>query len=503
MPDAKCSFSGCNWSTGEDDVAIVVERLKIHALEHAIPAQQQPAADTHRQKPPKLNRPSISKGISEEDWSTVSRKWDIFKSSTNIPQDQLSTQLWQCCDEELTSELFRDIPNISTIGEANLLASIKQLAVLSVATCVRKTELFSLRQERDQRIRSFAAKVKGKAHTCAFSKKCGTPTCTQNVDYTDDIVKHVLLAGIVDEDIKREVLDLQDLDSKSLNDTISLIESKEMAARAMSAQFSGSGQNNIAAAHNKGSSTANNALRTKLAQKTNCKKCNVSMQKYKQFKPKSGPPKLREFDLCKECWDTEKQTASKDSSKPLSANAIFDQLSAVWIGGETPGDLEFAEDTSTNVLSTCDELLRESKSAIASVVQLLTSSTSAIASECEQLLDSSQLLMQKLSDQLMEIPGFVHSPALDQQCDPSITEPPAHASNGPSPPSAPAPSTDSVTEPPVNASDGPSPPSTPALPHEPAVAAITDVVLDHHIFDGTYQAGGGQNRKLSHPFSST
>ena len=245
----------------------------------------------------------------------MSRKWEIFKNSTTIPQEQLSTQLWQCCDEELTSELFRDTPNISTIGEEDLLARIKQLAVLSVATCVRKTELFSMRQDRGQPIRSFAAKVKGKAHTCAFSKPCATATCNLNVDYTEDIVKHVILAGIVDEDIQREVLGLEGLDAKSLNDTIATIENKEMAARAMSSALPAASPN-ISAAHTQPpkNTAANNALRTKLAQKTNCKKCNVSMQKFKQFKPRSGPPKLREFDMCKECWDSEKKVA-KDTTQ--------------------------------------------------------------------------------------------------------------------------------------------------------------------------------------------
>ena len=196
MPDIPCPHTGCTYTTGDNEAAIVVELLKIHALTHAVPTVP-PTAGIVRQKPPKLNRPVITKGLSEEEWSTVSKKWQIFKDSTNIPEAQLSTQLWQCCDEELTSELFRDVPNISTIAEVDLLTSIKQLAVLSVAACVRKTELFSSRQDRGQPIRSFAANVKGKAHTCAFTKKCGVTTCTTEVDYTDDIVKHVVLAGIL------------------------------------------------------------------------------------------------------------------------------------------------------------------------------------------------------------------------------------------------------------------------------------------------------------------
>ena len=41
---------------------------------------------------------------------------------------------------------------------------------------------------------------------------------------------------MVDEAIKKDILGHSDLDAKSLNDTITLIESKEMAERAISAR---------------------------------------------------------------------------------------------------------------------------------------------------------------------------------------------------------------------------------------------------------------------------
>ena len=48
------------------------------------------------------------------------------------------------------------------------------------------------------------------------------------VSYTDDIVKYVLISGISDEDIKKDVPECDDLDNRSLNETISVIKSKEM-----------------------------------------------------------------------------------------------------------------------------------------------------------------------------------------------------------------------------------------------------------------------------------
>ena len=430
MPSVDCPFTGCTYNTGENDAAILVELLKIHTLDkHPAPVQNQPPTIGNLQKPPKLARPSIAKGLTEEEWNTVERKWEIFKSSTNIPPTQLSTQLWQCCTEELTSELFRDVPNISSISETDLIASIKQLAVLSVAACVRKTELFSLKQDRGQPIRSFAANVKGKAHTCAFSKECGNAACTQNVDYTDDIVKHVLLAGIADEEIKREVLGLADLDAKSLADTITIIESKEMAARAMSSAMSGSAGNQLAASHNAPPpSRQNDNLRQKLSQKTNCKKCNVSMQKFKQFRTKTGL-KLKEFNLCKECWKVENTKKDQDS---MTTGALFDQLSGIWLDD----DDDDAEEIPTFDIEAVEELIV---------------STSLVTSECDKLLQESQSMLQKLSDRLA------------QNSSSTSSSPPMS-----SPLSASIPSLNNEDE------------------HRPlSVAVLQDIVLDHHIFDGT------------------
>ena len=40
----------------------------------------------------------------------IKRKMCNFKTSTKIPANKISNQLWQSCSEELTSELFRDAP---------------------------------------------------------------------------------------------------------------------------------------------------------------------------------------------------------------------------------------------------------------------------------------------------------------------------------------------------------------------------------------------------------
>ena len=287
MPEIGCPFPGCDYTTDDVDGALAIALLNIHALTHS---QGASTAGSSKQKPPKIERPVLSRGTTEEEWSTFLKRWKLFKQGTDIPREQLTTQLWQCCEKDLEDDLFKDIDDVREISEEDLLSSIKRLAVISTATSVRKTELLSMRQDHGQPIRSFAAKVKGKAQVCDFSKQCG---CTREVDYTDDIVKYVIISGIVDEEIKRDILGLPDLDDKSLNDTILLIENKEMAIRAMNVTSQSETTASISKTHHKQSKE----LDSKLSMKIPCQSCSKMIPR---FKLRRGKPK--EFTHCISCW---------------------------------------------------------------------------------------------------------------------------------------------------------------------------------------------------------
>ena len=91
-------------------------------------------------------------------------------------------------------------------------------------------------------------------------------------------MKYVLISGICDDDIKKDVLSYSDIDVKSLNDTITLIESKEMAVRAMSAKVS---DFSVSAATD---SKLPFGLQDKLAINSVCKGSSDQMLRYTWFK---------------------------------------------------------------------------------------------------------------------------------------------------------------------------------------------------------------------------
>ena len=188
-------------------------------------------ANSLRQKASTVDRPKVGRGISGEEWSMFTRKLDMFKASTQIGKDELPSQLLACCEPNLENTLYQNCSDLLTGNETALLVNIKDLSVIDVAETVRVTELILKKQEHGESVRSFVARLRGKAHICAFQQQCAK--CKELVRYSDHIVHWVLLAGLASLDISREVLRMTNIDSKSLPDMIALIEAKEQAEWAL------------------------------------------------------------------------------------------------------------------------------------------------------------------------------------------------------------------------------------------------------------------------------
>ena len=157
----------------------------------------------------------------------------MFKQGTALAATEVCQQLFSCCDEELGNDLLRQNADIMRSTEQTLLDSIKKFAVTPVAISVRRSDLLALRQSDGENVRSFYARIRGKAATCAYSIECSSTTCTQVVDFTDVITKDVLISGLSDEQVKMEVLGWHDLDTKIVDQTVQYVEAKEMARNAL------------------------------------------------------------------------------------------------------------------------------------------------------------------------------------------------------------------------------------------------------------------------------
>ena len=282
-----CPMDRCSFKTDDVEASVAVVMLTIHNNVHL--ATQGSSDVAARLKAPKIERPRISAGSTEETWNTFLTRWTMFKRSTGITGAESIEQLFHCCDEDLGDSILKGHPNAVTSTEDNLLQTIKKMAVIPVAISVRRADLLATKQDHGENARAFFAKVRGKASTCAYSIQCSSDDCNQVIDFTDVIVKDVVISGLADEDVKKDVLGWPDLDDKSLEDTVSFVEAKEMARDALSKGPTNAG----ISSYKKGKTDG------KPATKTSCKSCKKEIDKFIWNKRQK---KTIECYLCLPCW---------------------------------------------------------------------------------------------------------------------------------------------------------------------------------------------------------
>ena len=73
------------------------------------------------------------------------RRWEVFRTGSGIDDESAPSQLFQCAENELGDSLLKANPHAASNTLQDLLAAMRSLAVIPVATGVLRTELLQLR----------------------------------------------------------------------------------------------------------------------------------------------------------------------------------------------------------------------------------------------------------------------------------------------------------------------------------------------------------------------
>ena len=199
-----CPTTGCTWKSQAPPATLGT--VLNTALTTHVQAVHPP---TPQQAPPslKLKPPSISAGSSPDQWSAFKKQWAMYKTGMAVPTAMCATALFHCCDEDLMTDLMRDLQgDVSTMAETDLLAAIQRLAVKEESTLVHRLRLGKMTQAPGTPIRTFLAALKGQAALCKYTAKCKEPNCTHEYDYSSEIIRDNLIRGIADPEILSDVL---------------------------------------------------------------------------------------------------------------------------------------------------------------------------------------------------------------------------------------------------------------------------------------------------------
>ena len=347
MPEVtvNCEYPGCEKNITAETGAVALGLLQLH---------QKNVHDsiTAKQKPPKVDRPRLNRGVSAEEFATWTKRYELWKGSTSLTPDEVPCQLIACLDSDLESALIQYHSDIAEAGEAEILKRIKALAVLDVAATVRITEMLGLKQQHGESARSFAARLRGKAQTCAFEVTCAKPGCGTKTQYTDEIVRFVLLAGIASTDISREVLGTTGIDNMSLTDTLALVEAKERAARATAGDAAASVAASRMSAYKK-SAGPKGPSQPNPHDTISCTVCGTSTVRY----GRNRRGFRTEFRYCSDCFKSSRKRkpppATPSEPSTAAVHNVFDAIDN--IGGIS----EAAQDSTsaTAAADACDNYL--------------------------------------------------------------------------------------------------------------------------------------------------
>ena len=106
--------------------------------------------------------------------------------------------------DELRQLAFSEGGTSSLNTEDSMTKRIKSLAVITLHSSVHTVNLHELRQQSDENVHAFAARVRGISASCNLQKKCNS--CQEVVTYCEETCFHVVLAGICDQDMKERAL---------------------------------------------------------------------------------------------------------------------------------------------------------------------------------------------------------------------------------------------------------------------------------------------------------
>ena len=291
----ECDIEDCVYKTADVAEAAAVVYLTTHMSRSHAPSSQP--------KAPKIDPPKITQGTMIDGWELFHREWLTYSKAAGVPKDLEGVYVINCCDDDLRANLHKEDPEISNKGITHVLAAIKRLAVVRVASCVLQTELLSIKQEHAEPIRQFHARAWGKARSCILRKTCDCG-CNKEVDYSDHLIKMVVLNGIYDEDIRKEVLGMTTLDDLNLNDTVGLIETKECASRSVLNNSVNTGRQDASYADNAATSTYKKIAKSdkRLNIKAKCEECQEEFKKHGIRSGKGKDDELVTYKVCLDCY---------------------------------------------------------------------------------------------------------------------------------------------------------------------------------------------------------
>ena len=207
------------------------QHLLIHSLMLGVSSGggRTPALNTAKDE--KIPRPQIRDEGTDSDWSFFLYRWSEYKENSGLAGQQVTDQLRHCASVETQRKVFEGGCDRNA-AEEDLLKALKKLCVRAQNRLVNIVEFGTILQSQDEPVAAVLSRLKGAALNCNFKVKCPFEKCGKDVNYSEEMIAHQLVKGLVDPVIHEEVLskgaDNQDMSLKAI---VRVVEAKEQSKR--------------------------------------------------------------------------------------------------------------------------------------------------------------------------------------------------------------------------------------------------------------------------------
>ena len=142
----------------------------------------------------------------------------------------LRDQLLQCADLSLQRTLQNTIGSaaLAKMTVIELMADIEK-AESRQSDLLNKVRLMDAKQEREEAVRTFVARLRGLANICALSTVCTKEGCTQDMSYVEPSILLALVKCLYNGDTKSDFL--SKVVQMNLEDTVAFVEAREIGRR--------------------------------------------------------------------------------------------------------------------------------------------------------------------------------------------------------------------------------------------------------------------------------
>ena len=110
-----------------------------------------------------------------------------------------------------------------------MITEIEKAAVERQSDLLNKVGLMDAKQEREEALITFVARLRGLANIWALSMICTKVGCAQDMSYAEPSILLALVKGLYDGDTKSEVL--SKVVQMNLEDTVAFVEAREIGRR--------------------------------------------------------------------------------------------------------------------------------------------------------------------------------------------------------------------------------------------------------------------------------